>query len=252
MGLRAKVVLFTLGIVTVLTGLSLLVIQRSVEDQVHQNLARQLKQTRSVFETFMADRATWLRSQCRVVAEDPRFSATMDIPATNPGFQERTVTREAKRFQQIIGSDLFTVYDREGRILSRLAVVSDTTARVDGMPTLGQALTGKSDVGLWERRADISRLYVASVPVEQSGFVVGTFTVGYGEPVDGESLIADMKAVVAGGRFAEVLADADHRCSSPRKCQGLWVRILDAHRPGWTSSRCVSKNIGFRGERVYR
>jgi PAS domain S-box-containing protein len=205
MGLRLKIVLFTVGIVALLTGLSLFVIKRSIEDQVHQDLARQLRQTRTVFETFMTDRASWLRSQCRVVAEDPRFTATLDILLPNPEYHERTVTREAERFQHLIGSDLFAVYGRDGRLLCRLEVVSDTTADLQGHPTLDRALAGESSFGLWRRPGDLVPLHVASVPIDGQGSVAGTFTIGYQEAIDGEELISDLDAVAKGARFLETL-----------------------------------------------
>ena len=99
--LRGKVLLFTIGVVVLLVGLALTVTQRIVTSQVQTQLAVDLTRTRSVFEKFMADRAQWLRSQCMVVAEDPRFSATLDIPSPDFDAQARTVVREASRFQNI-------------------------------------------------------------------------------------------------------------------------------------------------------
>lgn len=205
MKLRTKVVVFTFGIVAALTGLSLMVIQRQLDRQIHEDLALQLRRTQSVFETFMANRAAWLRSQCLVIAEDPRFSATLDIVAPDPAYHERTVAREAARFQHIIGSDLFAAYGRDGSTLCRLTVMSGGRPEAAGLPTLAAALAGRADSQRWEREQSPA-LYVASVPLLQGdGSIGGTFTVGYREPIDSESLIADMADVAIGRRFAEIL-----------------------------------------------
>lgn len=225
MGIRAKFILFTVGVVAVLTGLSLLVIRRSLESQVQEDLSRQLARTQSVFETFMADRASWLRSQCRVVAEDPRFTATLDIPAADPDYHERTVLREAERFQHIIGSDLFAVYGREGRVLTRLTVMTDTSADLSGLPSIGAAVSGKALGATWELSG--RPLYAASVPIVspeslalvpgvvpvagdsvarpiEPESIVGTFTIGYRSVVETPVLIEDMVGV-AGGGLSEAL-----------------------------------------------
>jgi hypothetical protein len=96
--LRTRLLLFTLGIVVALVGLSLAVIHRSVEGRIRAQLIVDLRRAGSVFETIMAARATNLHRQSLVVAEDPRFSATLDIPDPDLQSHVRTVIPVAKQF----------------------------------------------------------------------------------------------------------------------------------------------------------
>ncbi|MDA0711675.1 MAG: hypothetical protein O3B73_15865, partial [bacterium] len=114
---------FTFGIVIVITGLSLVVLQAFVSDHVESQIAKDLTRTQLVFESFIMARTDWLQAQCEVIAEDPRFTAPLDI--VNPDFEyhAQTLLRESRKFQRIVGSDLFMVTNLKGRVLARLAIV---------------------------------------------------------------------------------------------------------------------------------
>ena len=115
--------LFTFGVVTAITGLSLVVLQSFVSNHVESQIEKDLAQTQLVFESFLMARTNWLQAQCEVVAEDPRFTAPLDIINPEFDYQAQTVLREARKFQRIIGSDLFMVTNNQGRILARLAIM---------------------------------------------------------------------------------------------------------------------------------
>ncbi|MFT5369088.1 MAG: PAS domain S-box-containing protein [Candidatus Latescibacterota bacterium] len=121
--LRGKMLFFTFGIVTLFTGLSLVVLQAFVSDYVESQIEKNLARTELVFESFMSARIDWLQAQCEVVAEDPRFTAPLDIADPQFDYQAQTVLREARKFQRIIGSDLFMVTNHKGRVLARLAIL---------------------------------------------------------------------------------------------------------------------------------
>ncbi|MCC7265137.1 MAG: PAS domain S-box protein [Candidatus Latescibacteria bacterium] len=174
--LRARMLLFTFGVVVALLGLSLAVIRLYVKQRVHSELARDLEKTHQVFERFLHERGLWLRSQSLVVAEDPRFNATVDIPAADPEYQARTAIREAKRFQALIGSPLFTVTDRSGRALARIRMARPA-APTGNHPWLDGALAGKATTGTW--RVDGRDYQVVAVPVRREGEVLGALIGGF-------------------------------------------------------------------------
>src|SRR5262249_34975718 len=89
LGLRGKMLAFTFGIVVLLVALSLGVIPHFVARQVQAGIVEQLTKTRSVFESFMQARGGWLRTEGSVVADDPRFTAILDIPQADLGPQSR-------------------------------------------------------------------------------------------------------------------------------------------------------------------
>ena len=96
----------------------------------------------------MDARAGWLRTEGAVVAEDPRFVATLDIPRADLASQARTVVKEAKKFQGLIGSDRFIVTDRTGAVLARvdaprgLPVERDLRAGIVAVDRRGPAVVG--------------------------------------------------------------------------------------------------------------
>ncbi len=122
--LRGKMLFFTFGIVILITGLSLVVLQAFVSDHVESQIKKDLERTQLVFESFMSARTNWLQAQCEVVAEDPRFTAPLDIIDPEFDYQAKTILRESRKFQRIIGGDLFMVTNHQGRVLARLAILS--------------------------------------------------------------------------------------------------------------------------------
>ena len=203
LNLRGKLLVLIFGIVTVLTGLSLAVIHQFVSKEVYRDLEEDLARTRSVFETCMSERALWLRSQSWVVAEDPRFVATLDLE--NPDFnsQARTVLREAQRFQNIVGSDRFVVTDRAGRVLADVDLLSKRGEVLTGVDTIAQALEGEMSVG--ESLVHARTYRMASVPVYRRRSIIGTLSVGFREALDEGRLLDDVEALVAEKEVGERL-----------------------------------------------
>lgn len=187
LNLRGKLLLFTFGIVTVLMGLTLGAVHHFVARQLEQQVRRDLVKTRTVFERFLEERGRWLRSQAEVVAEDPRFTATLDIYAPNVDAQARTVLREARRFQTIAESDLFLVTDASGRVLTRLEVNSDIPDVPGTPPMAGPALEGIPSGGRWDYAG--RSLWVGTVPVREGDTIVGALSVGFSEQVSTDALI---------------------------------------------------------------
>ena len=181
LGLRGKMLAFTFGIVVLLVGLSLTVIHQRVARQLQAGIAEQLAKTRSVFERFMDARASWVRTEGAVVADDPRFVSILDIPRADLASQVRTVLREARKFQGLIGSDHFIVTDHTGGVLARVDVTSSAGRELAGLPTLAAARSGELVEGRWA--LDGIAYQVASAPVRDGERRLGTLTVGFVEPV---------------------------------------------------------------------
>ena len=181
LGLRGKMLAFTFGIVVLLVGLSLTVIHQRVARQLQAGIAEQLAKTRSVFERFMDARASWVRTEGAVVADDPRFVSILDIPRADLASQVRTVLREARKFQGLIGSDHFIVTDHTGGVLARVDVTSSAGRELASLPTLAAARGGELVEGRWA--LDGIAYQVASAPVRDGERRLGTLTVGFVEPV---------------------------------------------------------------------
>ena len=203
LGLRGKMLAFTFGIVVLLVGLSLTVIHQRVARQLQAGIAEQLAKTRSVFERFMAARASWVRTEGAVVADDPRFAAILDIPRADLASQVRTVLREARKFQGLIGSDHFIVTDHTGRVLARVDVTGSSGRDLSGLPTLAPARGGALVEGRWG--LDGIGYQVASAPVRDGERLLGTLTVGFGEPVASAGLQDALKTAAASDALRQAL-----------------------------------------------
>ena len=202
--LRTRLLLFTFGIVVALVGLSLAVIHRSVERRIRSQLTVNLRHTGTVFHTIMADRAIMLRQQSLVVAEDPRFSATLDIPDPDLQTHIRTVVPVAKQFQSIIGSDLFIVTNGDGRVLARLELSdiasSETNVVVEetSLPEESSSLEESSSTQSAQQwRVEGNSYAVVSVPVASDADIIGTLSVGFAGDVDTDGLEEHLRAIAA-------------------------------------------------------
>ena len=207
--LRGKMLAFTFGVVAVLGGLCVAVIHHFVAEHAKSEVVADLAKTMSVFEKFMRERGLWLRSQGLVVAEDPRFTATLDIRDAEIDAQARTVLREARRFQGIIGSDHFVATNRKGLVLARIDVVTTSGASLRDVPSVRQALRGESTLGTWTSEG--VQYQVASVPVREATRLIATLTLGMtGSKVDPDlldgalasAMLPDVRKALASGQLA--------------------------------------------------
>jgi PAS domain S-box-containing protein len=203
LGLRTKMLAFSFGIVVLLVGLSLAVIHYFVARQLQAGIVEQLAKTRSVFERFMDARAGWLQAEGAVVAEDPRFIATLDIPRADLASQSRTVLKEAKKFQGLIGSDHFIVTDRTGAVLARVDVTSAAGRGLVTAPTLSAARRGETVEGRWSWEG--VEYQVASAPVRDGPRLAGTLTVGFSDPTNPKELMEALRNAAAEDTLRQTL-----------------------------------------------
>ena len=197
--LRNRLLLLSFGIVVVLTALSLVVIHNSVERRIRVQLADDLDRTGSVFGALMRERADWLRSQSLVVAEDPRFSATLDIPDPDLETHARTVIPIAKQFQSIIGSDLFVTTNRSGQVLARVEITEVAAADVE------RTGSGESSE-IW--RIGSRNYDVVSQPVREGDDEIGSISVGFAEPVDALSVAEHLRSLAESSETRRALVNA--------------------------------------------
>jgi PAS domain S-box-containing protein len=244
--LRHRLLLFTLGIVVVMLGLTLGIIDAFVRQQVRGDVAEELVTTGAVFERFLELRAGWMRAQSRVVAEDPRFSATLDLPDADPGALARTVLGMARRFQSILGSDLFIITDAQGLALAQLE---------RSRPSEVESLSTEAGRQLW--RVSGVDYAVTSIDVGGTTIAVGVIDTSRERPPDPGELarVADemdltalqAQPVAGPAERLQKLFDADLAAVVDARGQPLdiIVRHLDSGRDlsDWPSVR-----DGLRGE----
>lgn len=103
--------LMTLGLVF----FSFILVYQSVKKELSRRLGEELASSRILFERFLDERYKYLLAQGQVIANDPRFFASV-ADGDRP-----TAEEEARRFQRIVKSDFFTVCDTAGRLLASVA-----------------------------------------------------------------------------------------------------------------------------------
>ena len=220
LSLRGKMLMFTFGVVAVLTGLSLGVVHSFVAGRVENQVGADLERTHSVFFALMRERARGLRSQCEVVAQDPRFIATLDIEIPQLEYQAKTVLREARQFQSVIGCDIFMVVGATGIVLTRLEISNSALVDLSELSSLDSALKGEPSTGNW--RKGERDFQVATVPIFQDNVLTGTLTVGFAGS-------GDLKWVLDGLMFAtqDELIQRPVAAEEPGDVAALMREILD-------------------------
>jgi PAS domain S-box-containing protein len=242
LGLRGKMLAFTFGIVVLLVGLSLTVIHQRVARQLQAGIAEQLAKTRSVFERFMDARASWVRAEGAVVADDPRFVSILDIPRADLASQVRTVRREARKFQGLIGSDHFIVTDHTGGVLARVDVTSSAGSELAGLPTLAAARAGESVEGRWTLDGIVYQ--VASAPVRDGERLLGMLTVGFVEPVASGGLRDALQTAATSDALRQALVSPI--ASGPTAVIRAIERDLGADLVGVTDAAGVGRGLSVR------
>jgi sigma-B regulation protein RsbU (phosphoserine phosphatase) len=130
-----------MGILVATIGAVSVIVDRAARRDVDESLGR----TRQVFEELQGYRQTLLKSEVRVVAEEPRLKATV---ATEE-ISHETVVGVATELRTTLGCDLFVMTDATAHLL---VDVANPTAAGDDMstiPLIAQALGQGDSSGVW-------------------------------------------------------------------------------------------------------
>ena len=110
--LRTRFLLSMLLITAGLTTTSLLLVRRSVESNVRQSIAVNLRNSVAAFQGFRHERETMLTSDVALLADLPITRAIMTAPS--PG----TIQDASQDVWEIANSDLFVLVDRSGKVVA--------------------------------------------------------------------------------------------------------------------------------------
>jgi len=110
--LRTRFLLSMLLITTGLTTTSLLLVQRSIRNNVRQSIDVNLRNSVSAFQDFRHERENMLTSDVTLLADLPITRAIMTAP--DPG----TIQDASQDISQIANSDLFLLVDRSGAVVA--------------------------------------------------------------------------------------------------------------------------------------
>lgn len=175
-GLRAKILLITALAPAVLAAAVLLTVHRNVRAHVDStSIHENLEHSATVFESMLAVRLKALAGGAEVIARDPRFfSLVMLGPAQRDARFIATMKGTADDFNRITETDVFEVYDRQGRLLA--SVGPKSTLRAARAPILNEVLAGHPVSRIMPEGT--AHFQVAAVPVRGDGRIVGALLLG--------------------------------------------------------------------------
>lgn len=169
--LQRRLVLVAFFLILGLVFFSFLLVYHAVKKELSSHLEADLVSSQLVFEKFLEERYHYLLAQGEVIANDPRFFASI-------AEQDRlTAEEEAHRFRNIVKSDLFAICDTAARLLASVAVLeSDNLSNSDTL--LIQSLCRSQPRGMLNISQTIYQ--VVRIPLLAAGEgMVGNLILGY-------------------------------------------------------------------------
>ncbi|NVB80306.1 MAG: SpoIIE family protein phosphatase [Kofleriaceae bacterium] len=145
MKLRTGMLLGTAALVAAIVVATVVAVFVFVGRSERAKLADALTQSRSGFEDLLRYRQSVLRSDCRVVANEPRLRA---LVATRDISRE-TVIGGVSELKESLGSDLFLVADPSGRLVADAADPRATGFDLAMRPGIAEARTAGEGGAVW-------------------------------------------------------------------------------------------------------
>ncbi len=184
--LSNRIFLASAALTLVSTGIAMYVVNARVTVSAEDELRRGLLQTGAFVAEQRATMSDVFTVQARLVADLPKLKALVDTG------DRPTVERGAADYQRQLGSDLFLVTDRVGRVLASGPGGVDDQA-LASLPTIQDAREGRESATFWLGPQGI--LQVVSVPIAVGTAppeILGTLSVGF---LLGDALAARLKAM---------------------------------------------------------
>src|SRR5665213_5019 len=110
--LRTKFLLSMLLVSAGLTSTTLLLVRRSVQHQVKNEISADLQNSVSTFQNFQRERELTLSHSADLLADLPNLRALMTTQ------DEATIQDASTALWQLAGSDLFVLADRSGAVVA--------------------------------------------------------------------------------------------------------------------------------------
>ncbi len=177
LGLRWKILLFTVPPLLSLTLASLWRVDRDVSEQVHRQVREDLQRNVTGFESLLRARTTALSVEGGVIVRDPKFFSVLSMPVSWRDEQYRaTIAGVAADFERIARADVFAVLDGGGHLLA-------SVGRHELRPAALAALASEGPAESWAVSTSGAQLQLVRTPVFADGRVVGQLVLG--STVDG-------------------------------------------------------------------
>ena len=169
--LRSKILIFATTIILCVIILSFLIVSYMVSVEVRDTLEQDLLKAKNVFDEFQRNQYQRLISECKVMAELPSLKES--VQTNNPIL----IAREARRFQELLQSELFVIISKTG---IRLKIINQPAKYGRDLlqpVVIKEVLQGKELVSTFNLLDKIFQ--VASVPLKGENEVIGLLSIGY-------------------------------------------------------------------------
>jgi signal transduction histidine kinase len=177
LGLRWKILLFTVPPLLSLTLASLWRVDHDVSGQIHGQVRDDLQRASAGFESMLRSRTAALGVEGGVIVRDPKFFSVVSLPVSWKDEQFRaTVAGVAADFERITRADVFAVLDSRGHVLASVGRYALSPASFEAA---GRSGTSEA----WAVAEGGVQLQVVSTPVLADGRIVGLLVLG--SAVDG-------------------------------------------------------------------
>ena len=122
--LRTKFLLSMVLITAGLTSFSLLLVRRSVQSQVTQEIFSDLENSVTTFESFQREQEITLSDSAELLADEPQMRSLMTT------HDPATIQDVSLRLWTLSGSDLFVLADRSGKVMALHTSAADFTPEI--------------------------------------------------------------------------------------------------------------------------
>jgi len=176
MGLTQKILLFVSLLVVSLVATTLLFTTVQADRLAHATITQALSDTRSVWETFQADRFKELKLGVRVLSNDPGFKALV-ANQEDPAVRQTTVLNTLRERRQDLGSDIFIATDSNGVVIARSDLPAASGQDLSKDTIVARSLGGEESATVWQQGGHL--YHAVSVPMTIGGDLVGVLIAGY-------------------------------------------------------------------------
>ncbi len=176
--LRNKIYLLVVGLVGVLIFVVLTVVDRQVESQTMSKMVDDFQTNYQTFNRFLKLRNERLRESCLLISELPVLKANLRLG--DPATMRDYILNRDESPARIVQVDILTITDVYGKVLFRLDRPEFFGDTLSSLPFIRRAMEGRDqepgEIATW---VNDEKLYqIASVPIIQGGYVIGTLTIG--------------------------------------------------------------------------
>ena len=152
---------------------AVVVATRILEQAAREQIALDLQRTSAVVVDLQAYRDTLFAAEARVVAEEPRIKAVVISEETTAA----TILGVAREMYGVLGSELFVLVDRDGRVDADVLEHMPVGTALDGVPPVGAALARGHGHGIWIHRGDAFQLHAHAIAL--GGALRGAAVIGH-------------------------------------------------------------------------